>query len=323
MRLKRFTAASLPEAMDQVRASLGPEAIILSTQEEPQGQVMVTAAMDGGDTDDGDRLITRKTEALQTIGRLLDFHRVPNELSDALHQAAGRAEDDDPLFVLAEALRQNLTFAPADFAASRGPIMLVGLPGAGKTAVAAKIGLAARIAERPYRLITLDGAKTGGVAQAEGFASSLGAELHEATSPEDLHRLVAAAPPGALVCIDTPGHNPFRAASLAGLTILLEAASAEAVQVIAAGGDSAEAREVAQAFHRVGARRMIATKLDLARRLGGLLSAASDGRANLAAVTDAAEVTGGLSEMAPVALAEVLLRETHDELQDPSRMMTA
>ncbi len=323
MRLKRFTAASLPEAMNQVRASLGPEAIILSTQEEAQGQVMVTAAVEGDSLDDDDRLIARQTEALQAIDRLLDFHRVPRELSDALQRAAGRTEDDDPLFALAEALRQQLTFAPADFAASRGPIMLVGLPGAGKTAVAAKIGLAARISERPFRLITLDGAKTGGVAQAEGFASSLGAELHEATSPEDLHRLVTAAPSGALVCIDTPGHNPFRAASLAGLSILLEAAAAEAVQVIAAGSDSAEACEVAQAFHRVGAQRLIVTKLDLARRLGGLLSAASDGGATLTAVTNAAEVTGGLTEITPIALAEVLLRETDDEFQDPCRIMTA
>jgi flagellar biosynthesis protein FlhF len=47
MRLRRFTAASLPEAMDQVRAALGPEAIILATQEEAPGQVMITAAMEG------------------------------------------------------------------------------------------------------------------------------------------------------------------------------------------------------------------------------------------------------------------------------------
>ncbi len=323
MRLRRFTAASLPEAMDQVRAALGPEAIILATQEEAQGQVMITAAVEGEPLDDEAPLIAHKTEALRTIGRTLDFHRIPTALGEALHEAAGQALEDDPLFALAEALHRHLSFAPADFVAAKTPIMLVGLPGAGKTAVAAKIGLAARIAERPFRLITLDGAKTGGVAQAEGFASSLGAELYEATSPEDLQRLVTTAAPGALVCIDTPGHNPFRAASLAGLTILLEAASAEAVQVIAAGGDSAEAHEVTQAFHRVGARRLIVTKLDLARRLGGLLSAASGGRATLSAVTDAAEVTGGLTEMTPTTLAEVLLRETDDDSQDNSGMRTA
>jgi len=312
MRLRRFTAANLPAAMEQIRASMGPEAIILSTQEEAGGQVLVTAALEGEPLDPTDRPVADEIKALEAIERALEFHRVPPKLSDGLLLDAQPLGRDDRPSALADALERHLTFAPANFVKCANPIMLVGLPGTGKTAIAAKIGLAARLAERPFRLITLDGAKTGGMAQAEGFASSLGAELCEAKSPEELRRVVEAAPAGALVLIDTPGHNPFRAASLAGLTILLEAASAEAIQVIAAGGDSAEAAEIAHAFRRVGARRMIVTKLDLARRLGGLLSAASDGGGALAAITDAPEVTGGLSEVTPIGLAELLLREPCD-----------
>jgi len=298
--------------MEQIRASMGAEAIILSTQKEADGQVLVTAALEGEPLDHTDGPVGDKINVLEAIERALEFHRVPSNLSDGLLQDARPLTHDDRLSALAGALERHLTFASANFVKCADPIMLVGLPGTGKTAIAAKIGLAARLAERPFRLITMDGAKTGGMAQAEGFANSLGAELREAQSPDELRRVVAAAPAGALVLIDTPGHNPFRAASLAGLSILLEASSAEAIQVIAAGGDSAEAAEIAHAFRRVGARRMIVTKLDLARRLGGLLSAASNGGGALAAITDAPEVTGGLTEVTPQGLAELLLNERCD-----------
>ena len=108
-------------------------------------------------------------------------------MSDGLLLDAQPLGRDDRPSALARALERHLTFAPANFVKCADPIMLVGLPGTGKTAIAAKIGLAARLAERPFRLITLDGAKTGGMAQAEGFASSLGAELCDdrRTSPDE------------------------------------------------------------------------------------------------------------------------------------------
>src|SRR5881296_1165119 len=45
MKVKRFTAPTMPEALKQVKATLGAEAVILETTEAP-GQVTVTAAVD-------------------------------------------------------------------------------------------------------------------------------------------------------------------------------------------------------------------------------------------------------------------------------------
>ena len=47
------------------------------------------------------------------------------------------------------------------------------------------------------------------------------------------------------------------------------------VAVLPAGGDALETADIAAAFASLGATRMIATRLDIARRYGGLLAAAS------------------------------------------------
>ena len=53
MRLKSFTADSLPAAMRLVRDMLGPDAVILSTQPADSGRgVRVTAALEDSELDD-------------------------------------------------------------------------------------------------------------------------------------------------------------------------------------------------------------------------------------------------------------------------------
>lgn len=51
------------------------------------------------------------------------------------------------------------------------------------------------------------------------------------------------------------------------------------VLVLPAGLDTAEAADVAQAFTGIGTRLLVATRLDLAHRLGGILAAARVGLA--------------------------------------------
>lgn len=46
MRMKTFRAASMRDAMNQVKSTLGPEAVILGTRELPSGSVELTAALD-------------------------------------------------------------------------------------------------------------------------------------------------------------------------------------------------------------------------------------------------------------------------------------
>ncbi len=61
------------------------------------------------------------------------------------------------------------------------------------------------------------------------------------------------------------------------LTVLSASAAGTLVLVLPAGLDPAEAAEVAQAFVSIGVRHLVATRLDLSRRLGGVLAAAAAG----------------------------------------------
>ncbi len=108
MRLRNFTAPSMQEAIALVREELGPEAIIVSTDDD-DGAVRVTAALEeaeprpqrASDTDVTDQL----SEALAANG-------VPGALSEKLLMASLTFEADDVLVALSGALAAVYSFAP-------------------------------------------------------------------------------------------------------------------------------------------------------------------------------------------------------------------
>ena len=80
-----------------------------------------------------------------------------------------------------------------------------------------------------------------------------------------------------LVLIDSPGLNPFRSADLGSLSSMLRASGAEPVLVLAAGMAARDCAEIGDTFAALGADRLLVTKLDAARRFGGILAAAAAG----------------------------------------------
>ncbi len=295
--------------MALVREQLGPEAVIISTQHDGgDGKVKVTAALEDSPLDELD--LAGPAEAFDSIDEVsegLDYHRVPAGLTDRLLGAAAHLATDDGIMALAGALDAVLTFAAPPESHSDSPLMLVGPPGAGKTATAAKICARARLAERHSSLITMDTVKAGGLAQVSTFAEALGAGLGQAPDAEALRDLVQACPGKNLVVVDTVGCNPLNDAERAHLTEAATAIGADMVLVLAAGGDVLEAAECALAFAEAGAGRLIATKLDTTRRLGGVLSAADAGRLALTAAGVSPNIGDGLSAINPVSLARLIL----------------
>ncbi len=309
MRLKSFTANTLPEAMRLVRDALGADAVILSTQPAESGLgVRITAALEESPLDD---LYFGSEPAsyfdLDTIAEALSFHRIPAGLFDRLVGAAASLSAEDSVMALSGALDSELTFAALPAPLTPHPTMLIGPPGAGKSATAAKLCARARLAGRKTAIVTMDTAKSGGLAQAETFAHALEATLLQADQPEALPDAVLACGDDHFIVIDTPGANPFLDEDLERLTKAASASSAEIVLVLPAGGDAAESAEAATAFKGVGASAMIATRLDTARRFGGLLSAAVSGRLDLLAVSASPHIGDPLHPVNPVALARMFL----------------
>jgi flagellar biosynthesis protein FlhF len=190
--------------------------------------------------------------------------------------------------------------------------MLIGPPGVGKTVTCAK--LAARVAvdhhkgnSAPVTLIAADPIRVGAVDQLRAYAERMDATLLEAADGAALSAALAKATPGDLVIIDTPGTNPYSLDELAHLVELSEGARPDTVLVLDASRDADEAAALAEAFRPVKPRRLMTTGLDLARRLGGMLSAADAAELSLAEISLTPRIGGGLRALDAETLAGLLI----------------
>jgi flagellar biosynthesis protein FlhF len=312
MRLKTFTASTMGEAMTMVRETLGPEAIIVSTQNTGDGRgVALIAAID--ETTAGDAaplsspLEDDAPDVVETVRQALAFHGTPQRLIERLAQAAGALEAGDVTLAFAGAVDAGFAFRPLGDADKDRPTMLVGPPGAGKTITTAKLAARTVLAKRPVNVVSIDSQRAGGVEQLSAFTRILGLGLVTAATASALAAAIAANPAGVRTYIDTPGTNPFDDAEMERLATFVDAAKAEPVLVLPAGGDAMETAEIAAAFAGLGARRMIVTRLDAARRLGSILAAADAAHLSFAHVSVTPHVANGLSPINPVSLARLIL----------------
>ncbi len=325
MRLKTFTAQSMSEAIALVRDTLGPDAIIVSDQQEDGGiGVRVTAAIDT--PIDALGTIPSAPDALDKLTDALSHHGVPAGLAERILAVAARAQmgTADAVASLAEGLEQCFYFAPLGLPASGArPVMLVGPPAAGKTAVAAKLAARAVAARRHVTLIAAgDGAHERAAERLSRHARALDVDLMMADGPAELSRALTLCE-GAVV-IDCAGANPYDREAMTALQQAVDAAGGEPVLVLPAGGDAGECADMAAEFAAIGVRRMIATRGDVARRFGGILSAAEAGGLALAEIAAAAALDGGLDALDALKLARRLLphrRETAAEPEDTLMQM--
>ena len=316
MRLKTFTAPSMNEAMQLVKTHLGPDAIIVSTQKGEAGLgVRLTAAIEAVEEEDTWDYDDDQVDPIDEIVEALTHHNVPAELSEKLTRIAAALDADDAKLALAGALDQHFKFQPLPVSGDR-PIVLVGLPGAGKTVTTAKLATRQVMKKKKLNVITTDTVRAGGFDQLAAFTRLLKVDLQSASSPAELQDAVSVSTSGALTLVDCAGGNPFDPDDLAAQRHLLDGIDAEIVLVMAAGGDPLEAIELAKAYARIGARRLIATRLDIARRLGGILAAVDAGRLTFAEVGIGTNVADGLGPLNPVSLARLLLPNSHSAREE-------
>lgn len=253
MRIKLYRASDMAAAMTLVRRDLGADALILSTRRVSDG-VEVTAALEP--TPDA-------PPPLDTAFRAaLEWHGVPERLIGGL--PPGR---------LPNSLAEVLAFG----ALPDLPLLIAGPPGAGKTLTTAKLATRMVMAGQMPLVVTADGNRAGAPEQLAAYTRLLGLTLVVASSPVPLGRALARRHENAPVLIDTPGLDPFDPAARDELLGLAATAGAVTVLTLPAGLDPAEAYELADAFIEAGATLLIATRLDLCRRLGGVVAAASAG----------------------------------------------
>ena len=311
MRLKSYTAPSMAEAMAMVRQELGDEAIIVSTQRAVGGKgVRITAALEPEDGDDGggDGAIRAGGPALaEAVRAALESHGTPIRLIERLSNTAGGTGLDDHTLACAAALEDCFAFAPLPDVAAPRPFMLIGPPGAGKTMTVAKLAARGVMKRRRVAVVTADNYRAGAIEQLSAFTRILAIDLKSARTAEALRQQVEAASGADLVFIDSPGLNPFKTTDMEFLSELIQAADVEPILVMAAGGDPNEAAEIADSFGAIGATRLLATRLDMTRRLGAILAAADAAQLMLCDVSANPHVAGGLVPISPATLARLIM----------------
>lgn len=260
----------MQEALARMRAALGPEAVIVATREEA-GAVRLTAAADTQEPD-LEKLLARPAgnPSSEVVRTALRHHGLDEARCSTLLAAAPNIPALDPAVLLAEALARRYRF-PAEGWPSGGALVLIGPPGAGKTAVVARLAAAARLAGETPEVLSADLDRAGGLDQLRGLLAPLGLE------PKPLGATPPAAAARRPVLVDGPGVNPFRRDEMVALSALVRRSHCEPVLVLPAGLDAEDCAELAANFQVMGVRRMITTRLDAARRLGGILAAAELG----------------------------------------------
>jgi flagellar biosynthesis protein FlhF len=323
MRLKSFHAATMNEAMAAVRDALGDDAIIVAARDEDDGGVRITAAIEPPEPAndvppaeiaemwDPTRGLS-ETDITEDLSDLLYRHGVPGRIMDQMMTAAMRhGAAPDLKSLLTEVLRDLLPFEPLVPTAAR-PVILVGPPGVGKTLTIAKLATQAHLKERRTAVFTTDVVRAGGVEQLDAFTRLLGLDLVAAETPSALADGVdSVRDQSDLILIDSAGYNPFEVDDMAQLVALLKSMgglkAVDAVLVLPAGSDPQEAFDMAEIYQHLGIKRLILSRLDCARRLGGVITACLTGPFQLLAYSQSPEVAGGILPLSPETFADILL----------------
>ncbi len=289
MRMKLYRAPGMAEAMARLRAELGPDALILATRRVADG-VEITAALEPQDE------ITPLPDPART--KLLAWHGVPAVLADKLGTGS-----------LDQALNRVFRFGEINWEGDRPrPLMVAGPPGAGKTLTIARLATRLVMAGSSPLVITTDGQRAGATEQLAAFTRLLGLTLIVASHPATLARALLRRQPGCPVLIDAPGTDPFDPSQRDEIAGLSATADAQTALVLPAGLDACESAEMAEAFAEAGASLLVATRIDLARRFGGILTAAAGGKLTMVEAGTGPGAADGLDRLTPALLAKRLER---------------
>lgn len=307
MHIRTFRAASLQDALEEIRRQMGSDASVLHTRQVREGwmgwlgrtSVEVTAGL--RDPHQPARLRVADDRPIP----LLSKPRFPMELQD-LRTMLTIAGVDEPVadrwiaethaFGVAvpggvqagawmDCLKRTVSrtiriAAPIHVpTGQRRVVALVGPTGVGKTTTIAKLAAGFRLeAKRRVGLITIDTYRIAAVQQLQAYAQIMELPMEVVDDPKQMGSALERLSEVDLVLVDTAGRSPRSDARIAQLRTMLAAASPDEIHLVVSATSSRETIiNILDGFAPIRPTAMILTKLDEAVQTAGPL-AALDGR---------------------------------------------
>lgn len=237
-------------------------------------------------------------------------HSVPEDILDQIITCATVMGVDQTEIALIAALEHLFNFKPLPQKRTAAALMMVGPPGAGKTLATAKLATRAVMAGHKVAVLTTDSQRAGGAEQLSAFTKILRVPMTKIDNPRQLQQALNVVGGVDQIFIDTAGLNPFSQAEMRELARMTGAGDIEPILVMPAGIDADESGDIGKAYGAIGVKSFIPTRLDMTRRLGGILSAAYHGGLSFAEGSHTSKVADGLFTMTPKRLAGLLMPQS-------------
>ncbi len=338
MRIKVFTAPKLHEALAMVRQQLGPEAIILDRQQvrDASGASIwhVHAALDAGEHEApavaSPRAEHHSTEAtVRRLERILEglSRRETSSLRDSL-SGAGERQAFDHLLQLGVSPNHAFDLAgdiaegrPAgvkmlswgrrpDFSRGQNRLLFCGPAGAGKTTLIAKIAAHYSLKGISVALISTDTERMGGLETLEGYAATLGIELHVLRRPDQAASILKRADSAQLLLIDSEGWSPRHGSSLKRQSALWrELGCRRRFLVVPANMDEEDGMQLIARSNKLGVSDIAFTKLDETHRPGKIVNWSMMAGLPLGYCSFGPEVPEQMGWLTPKGMASILGRQ--------------
>ena len=326
MRLKRYSAPTMADALRMIKTELGEDAVILSTRKVkgPDGKpgLEITAAVDAAPDHAPAPQPARHPADTQAIPPVFDgptgvlgAQLLDHGLTPALAQRITRAAEalGDTGFTPEDALEMVLGKMirfqrPGDWLPKGTRLMLVGPTGAGKTTTLAKLAVQTRMAGRSIGLITLDTYKIGAVEQLGIYADALKEDLRVVPNTASLAATLEELKDKDVVFIDSAGINPFERSRMADLQTHLAGSDVRVALVLPSNLNSAELVTLPRAFAALNPGALIVSKMDETAYMGGVITAAVESGLPVCYATDGQRVPQDLLELDATSLSRKLLQ---------------
>ena len=328
MKIRRFTASTMPEAMQLIKDELGDEAVILAnrsiTGEDGRPALEITAAVDEAEVaptpvpqvEGISKNVLKADFTGLGLSDVLTQHGVMPEIQHKILSAVDALGETgfDDFDTLDMVLGKMVSFTLPSRALPKGRAhIFIGPTGSGKTTTLCKLAVDRRISRHSVGFITMDNQKVGAYEQLSIYADAMKERAYMVKNAEEFKAACEDMGERDFLFIDTPGVNPFNHKQIARLKEKIDSLNVDAVihLIMPAHLHPQEMAAIAPALANLHPENVIFTKFDETSYYGGIVNAVVMSGLKMGYIADGPKVPDDLCEIDSTTLAQKLTEAPH------------